>query len=159
MSQHGLEVLYWFIVSLILSASTAAVTWFGARQVLSSSLTLGELLVFLAYMAQMFEPLAQNPSRLATLLVRTSMDDPFARSTTAIITAAIGHPPVRMPSLGGSIPMYLFVETLGVPMVGLPIANHDDNQHAANENVRLQNLWDGIEVFASFFTSLDNARN
>ena len=26
---------------------------------------------------QMFEPLAQNPSRLATLLVRTSMDDPL----------------------------------------------------------------------------------
>jgi len=67
MSQHGLEVLYWFIVSLILSASTAAVTWFGARQVLSSSLTLGELLVFLAYMAQMFEPLNQLSQVGATI--------------------------------------------------------------------------------------------
>jgi acetylornithine deacetylase/succinyl-diaminopimelate desuccinylase-like protein len=28
-------------------------------------------------------------------------------------------------------------------------ANHDDNQHAANENLRLQNLWDGIETMAA----------
>ena len=59
MSQHGIEVFYWFLISLILSASTAAVTWFGARQVLGLSLTLGELLVFLAYLGQMFEPLNQ----------------------------------------------------------------------------------------------------
>ena len=45
------------------------------------------------------------------------------------------------------------------PVIAFPIANHDDNQHAANENLRLQNLWDGIEVFASFFASLDNANN
>jgi acetylornithine deacetylase/succinyl-diaminopimelate desuccinylase-like protein len=31
----------------------------------------------------------------------------------------------------------------------VPIANHDDNQHAANENLRLQNLWDGIETMAA----------
>jgi len=34
--------------------------------------------------------------------------------------------------------------------VGLPIVNHDNNQHAANENLRIQNLWDGIEIFAAF---------
>jgi acetylornithine deacetylase/succinyl-diaminopimelate desuccinylase-like protein len=39
------------------------------------------------------------------------------------------------------------------------IANHDDNQHAANENLRLQNLWDGLEVFAAFFSGLDTAKN
>jgi len=59
LSQHGLEVFYWLVISIILSVSTALVTWFGARQVLASSLTLGELLVFLAYLAQMFEPLNQ----------------------------------------------------------------------------------------------------
>jgi acetylornithine deacetylase/succinyl-diaminopimelate desuccinylase-like protein len=31
----------------------------------------------------------------------------------------------------------------------VPIANYDDNQHGANENLRLQNLWDGIETMAS----------
>ena len=36
----------------------------------------------------------------------------------------------------------------------LPIANHDDNQHAPNENLRLQNLWDGVEMFAGVFAGL-----
>ena len=50
--------------------------------------------------------------------------------------------------------MYLFRETLGAPVVGVPIANHDDNQHAANENIRLQNLWDGIGLYAELFALL-----
>jgi hypothetical protein len=41
--------------------------------------------------------------------------------------------------------------------VGLPIVNHDNNQHAANENVRVQNLWDGLEAFAAVFAGLDAA--
>jgi len=40
------------------------------------------------------------------------------------------------------------------PVVGVPIANHDNNQHAANENLRLQNLWDGIETCAALLTRL-----
>jgi acetylornithine deacetylase/succinyl-diaminopimelate desuccinylase-like protein len=50
--------------------------------------------------------------------------------------------------------MYLFSEVLGAPVIGVPIANHDDNQHAANENLRLQNLWDGIEVYATILARL-----
>ncbi len=67
MSQHGLEVTYWFVISLILTATTVAVTWFGAREVLASKLTLGQLLVFIAYLAQMFEPLSQLSQLSATL--------------------------------------------------------------------------------------------
>src|SRR5260370_1257345 len=78
---------------------------------------------------------------------------PLAREIAALMTAA-GHEPVRMPTLGGSIPMYLFQQPNGTPVIGLPIANHDDNQHAANENLRLQNLWDGIEIYAALFAGL-----
>ena len=67
MSQHGLEVTYWFVISLILTASTVAVTWFGAREVLAAKLSLGQLLVFIAYLAQMFEPLSQLSQLSATL--------------------------------------------------------------------------------------------
>jgi acetylornithine deacetylase/succinyl-diaminopimelate desuccinylase-like protein len=31
----------------------------------------------------------------------------------------------------------------------IPIANHDNNQHSFNENIRIQNLWDGIELMAA----------
>jgi acetylornithine deacetylase/succinyl-diaminopimelate desuccinylase-like protein len=64
------------------------------------------------------------------------------------VTDALGAPVIEVPILGGSLPTALFAEALGAPLVVLPIANHDDNQHAANENLRLQNLWDGIAVFA-----------
>ena len=67
MSQHGLEVTYWLVISLVLTASTTAVTWFGAREVLAAKLSLGELLVFIAYLAQMFEPLNQL-SQLGAIL-------------------------------------------------------------------------------------------
>jgi len=32
--------------------------------------------------------------------------------------------------MGGSVPIYLFEEIFQVPIVGLPIVNHDDSQHA-----------------------------
>jgi acetylornithine deacetylase/succinyl-diaminopimelate desuccinylase-like protein len=50
--------------------------------------------------------------------------------------------------------MHLFAEATGAPIVGLPIANHDNNQHAANENLRLQNLWDAIEMYAAVLARL-----
>lgn len=34
----------------------------------------------------------------------------------------------------------------------LPMAHHDNNQHAANENLRLGNLWYGIDAFAAVMT-------
>ena len=84
---------------------------------------------------------------------RTALDLPLSRQIAAIITAA-GHDPVRLPTMGGSIPMYLFQQPNDTPAIMLPIVNHDNNQHAADENLRLQNLWDGIEIFAAVFAEL-----
>jgi len=84
---------------------------------------------------------------------RTSLDLPLSREIAAIMSAA-GHDPVRLPTVGGSIPMYPFQQPNDTPVIGLPIANHDDNQHAADENIRLQNLWDGIEIYAALFVGL-----
>jgi acetylornithine deacetylase/succinyl-diaminopimelate desuccinylase-like protein len=84
---------------------------------------------------------------------RTPLDLPLSREIASIMTA-IGQAPVRLPTSGGSIPMYLFQQPGDTPVIGLPIANHDDNQHAADENMRLQNLWDGIEIFAALFAGL-----
>jgi acetylornithine deacetylase/succinyl-diaminopimelate desuccinylase-like protein len=88
---------------------------------------------------------------------RTSMDLPASRAVAAALEQALGAPVVRMPTLGGSVPMRLFQDKTGSTVIGLPIANHDDNQHAANENLRLQNLWDGIEAYAAILTGLDEA--
>ncbi len=80
---------------------------------------------------------------------RTPMDLPISREVAAAVQAASDEPVVLMPSLGGSLPLIVVNDTLGVPTITVPLANHDNNQHAENENLRLQNLWDGIEVYAS----------
>jgi acetylornithine deacetylase/succinyl-diaminopimelate desuccinylase-like protein len=85
---------------------------------------------------------------------RTALDLPFSRRLAAAVAGGTGEAPILLPTMGGSVPMHLFAEVTGAPVVILPIANHDSSQHAANENLRLQNLWDGIAVFASVLTSL-----
>jgi len=84
---------------------------------------------------------------------RTPLDAASSRAVIRAVEEASG-PAVLLPTLGGSIPMYLFGDVLKAPVVGVPIANHDNDQHAANENLRLQNLWDGIEVYAALMARL-----
>jgi acetylornithine deacetylase/succinyl-diaminopimelate desuccinylase-like protein len=84
---------------------------------------------------------------------RTALDLPVSKEVRGIVAAARGEDPVVTPSLGGSVPMYLFARG-GTPVIGVPIVNHDNRQHTADENLRLQNLWDGIEVYAALFAAL-----
>jgi acetylornithine deacetylase/succinyl-diaminopimelate desuccinylase-like protein len=79
---------------------------------------------------------------------RTSVEARFSIQLVATIKAVTGQDPILMPTAGGSVPMYLFGGEGERPVAILPIANHDNNQHGANENLRLQNLWDGIEIYA-----------
>jgi acetylornithine deacetylase/succinyl-diaminopimelate desuccinylase-like protein len=79
---------------------------------------------------------------------RVSMDSPLSRAMIRATEESLGTPIVALPTLGGSLPMYTFESVLHAPLIVLPIVNHDNNQHAANENLRLQNLFDGIAVYA-----------
>jgi acetylornithine deacetylase/succinyl-diaminopimelate desuccinylase-like protein len=79
---------------------------------------------------------------------RTAMDSPVARAVIDVAVDTTGKPPVVLPTMGASAPSYMFTQALHVPVIIVPIANYDDNQHAANENLRVQNLWDGIELYA-----------
>jgi acetylornithine deacetylase/succinyl-diaminopimelate desuccinylase-like protein len=46
---------------------------------------------------------------------------------------------------------------LRAPLIMVPIVNHDNNQHAANENLRIGNLREGIELYAGIFARLGGA--
>ncbi len=87
---------------------------------------------------------------------RTRMDLPICLRVIDAVQAASKEPVVRMPTLGGSLPLSIISDTLNIPTITVPIANYDNNQHAENENIRLQNLWDGIEIFASLMTMKPN---
>ena len=86
--------------------------------------------------------------------VRTALDLPPARALLRSLDAMLDQPVIRVPTLGGSLPLNDFREALGTPLVVLPIVNHDNNQHAENENLRIQNLWDGIELFGGLIARL-----
>lgn len=83
---------------------------------------------------------------------RTPMDLPISRSVIAAVQSVSEKPVVILPSLGGSLPVSILTQTLGTRAVIVPIANPDSNQHAENENLRLGNLWDGIEALAAVMT-------
>jgi acetylornithine deacetylase/succinyl-diaminopimelate desuccinylase-like protein len=83
---------------------------------------------------------------------RTSMELPIARAITKAVSDASGGAIVRLPTLGGSAPFYLFSDVLKVPTIGLSIVNFDNNQHGPNENVRIKNIWDGMETMAAILT-------
>jgi hypothetical protein len=54
--------------------------------------------------------------------------------------------------MGASLPLIVIERTLGSKIITVPIANYDDNQHAENENLKVQYLWDGIETYAALMT-------
>jgi acetylornithine deacetylase/succinyl-diaminopimelate desuccinylase-like protein len=85
---------------------------------------------------------------------RVSMDAPLSRAVIRATQDALGTAIVALPTLGGSLPMHEFEDVLHTPLIVLPIVNHDNNQHAANENLRMQNLFDGIDVYAGVLARL-----
>ena len=79
---------------------------------------------------------------------RTPMDLPIASDVIRAIESARGKI-ILLPTFGGTVPLDAMERAAQTRTITVPIANHDDNQHAANENLRLQNLWDGIETMAA----------
>ncbi len=85
---------------------------------------------------------------------RTRLDSPAAKAVVGSIERSLGEPVILAPTLGGSLPIHTFARFVDMPVIGVPIANADNNQHGANENLRLQNLWDGIDIYAGLLTDL-----
>ena len=46
----------------------------------------------------------------------------------------------------------VFSDSLALPTIGLAVVNFDNNQHAANENIRVGHFWEAIETFAALAT-------
>ncbi len=89
------------------------------------------------------------------IATKTPLELAASRAVVASIGRTVGYPPIELPIVGASSGMADIVGQLKVPMAGVSIANYDDNQHAENENLRLGNLWDGIEVYAGLLADLN----
>ena len=80
--------------------------------------------------------------------VRTPMDLPISQEVIRVVESVRG-PAVKLPNMGGSLPLAEVEQPLATRTIVIPIANHDNHQHSFNENLRIQNLWDGIELMAA----------
>lgn len=95
--------------------------------------------------------LARVDARRGSTASRVSMDDAKAQAVVKALTFR-GVPPVQLPTLGGGLPFGTFSDQYQMPTVGVSIVNFDNNQHGPDENLRLQNLWEGIEMLAALMT-------
>lgn len=58
-AQMGWEFGYWLVVAVVYAVTTAGVAWVGGREIMTGRLSVGEWLVFFAYLPMFYEPLGQ----------------------------------------------------------------------------------------------------
>jgi acetylornithine deacetylase/succinyl-diaminopimelate desuccinylase-like protein len=97
--------------------------------------------------------IARLDARVGYPAARARADLPVVGHLLDIATRAAGETAIALPTLGGSVPLHHFEQALRRPTVILPIANPDNNQHAADENLRLGNLWYGVDLYALLLTT------
>jgi len=84
--------------------------------------------------------------------MRTSVDNAMTQQIVDAIIQATSDDLILYPTMGGTLPLYHFEQIMQKPIVIVPIANHDNNQHAPDENIRIGNIWYGMDIYSSIFT-------
>lgn len=80
---------------------------------------------------------------------RTDFDSLPGVVATRALTRLNGAVPIRIRTMGGSVPISPFVDTLAIPAVLVPTVNPDNNQHSPNENIRIGDFLEGIVSLAA----------
>jgi acetylornithine deacetylase/succinyl-diaminopimelate desuccinylase-like protein len=89
---------------------------------------------------------------------RTPLDSPYTAPLRAALRDVEGSDPLLMPTLGGSLPTYLFTGELGLPTFVLPYGNADQQNHGPDENLELERFFNGIKTTAALLTHLGALR-
>jgi len=84
---------------------------------------------------------------------RTELDSKLGIWAYETIKSEFGVEPIRVRTLGGSVPISPFIKSLSVPAIIIPLVNSDNNQHSPNENLRVGNYFDGVKTFYAFLNS------
>jgi acetylornithine deacetylase/succinyl-diaminopimelate desuccinylase-like protein len=85
---------------------------------------------------------------------KTPIDSRFTEPLRQAIALGAGEEPVLMPAMGGSLPEYVWTQLLGVHAFVVPYANHDEANHAPNENIEVERFWKGIRMGAAMLSYL-----
>jgi len=85
---------------------------------------------------------------------RTPLTSQFAKPIREAVKDATGMEPVVYPSLGATLPDYVFTTVLGIPSIIVPYANIDESNHAPNENIKIENFVRGMKCCAAVMENL-----
>ena len=100
--------------------------------------------------------ICQISERGITKAFRTELDSKFGKWVYHSVSETFDLEPVRVRTMGGTLPTSPFINTLEVPAVIVPLVNSDNNQHSPNENLRLGNYFDGVKCIYGLLTSAYN---
>ena len=81
---------------------------------------------------------------------RSPLEAEVVVAAEAAAQAVYGHAPVIYPTHAGSGPMYYLCQGLGTPGVMAGVGYPGTNIHAPNENIRVQDYFEGILFVGEF---------
>jgi acetylornithine deacetylase/succinyl-diaminopimelate desuccinylase-like protein len=90
---------------------------------------------------------------------RTPLTSPYAAPVRAAMKDARGAEPLLYPAGFGSLPGYVFTRTLGIGHFVTPYGNHDEANHAPNENLTLECFHNGIRTGAALLEHVGRANS
>lgn len=97
--------------------------------------------------------ICQINERGVTKAFRTDLDSKLGIWVYEQIKETFKLEPIRVRTMGGTLPTSPFINTLEVPAVIIPLVNSDNNQHSPNENLRLGNYFDGVKCIQGLLTA------
>ena len=89
---------------------------------------------------------------------RTDPDDPWATFVRSSIETTTGEPPAVLPSIGGSVPNFVFTDVLGLPTIWIPHSYPSCSQHAPDEHVLISTCRSGLRIMAGVFSDIADGR-
>jgi acetylornithine deacetylase/succinyl-diaminopimelate desuccinylase-like protein len=64
-----------------------------------------------------------------------------------------GEEPIALPILGGTLPLHVFTDVLGIPCLWIPAANSNNQQHDVNEHYVLRHFYRQTTLYAAIVSS------
>ena len=85
---------------------------------------------------------------------KTPIESTYTEPIRQAFIAAQEEEPLLVPAMGGSLPDYVWTKQMGVPSFQTPYANHDEANHAPNENMEVERFIKGIRTGAAVLAFL-----
>jgi len=96
--------------------------------------------------------ICQINERGVTDAFRTELNSKLGLWVYEAIKQTFNLEPIRVRTMGGTLPTSPFINTLETPAIIVPLVNSDNNQHSPNENLRLGNYFDGVKCIYGLLT-------